>query len=151
MIRKAIGDAWKIIGYRMRARIVRATQSTFTVSAAAVILNQGGEVLILNHVLRPASGWGLPGGFLNTGEQPDEGIRREIREETGIELDNLRMFRVRTLNRHIEILFTATTSGKPEVLSREILGLGWFTSETLPPHMSSDHGLIAKKVLAGEI
>src|SRR5215213_5978266 len=104
MLRKRIGFAWKILPPRLRMAIIRATQSKFTVSAAAIITNDAGEVLLLNHVLRPFSGWGLPGGFLTAGEQPDQAIRREIREETGIELKEVEMFRVRTLNRHVEML-----------------------------------------------
>ena len=85
MIRERIGFAWKILPPWLRLKIIRTTQQKFTVSAAAIITNDNGEVLLLNHVLRPFSGWGLPGGFLGAGEQPEEAIRREIREETGIE------------------------------------------------------------------
>lgn len=48
----------------------------------AVLVNARGEALILR---RPAGQWQLPGGRLNAGEQWDEGLRREIREETGID------------------------------------------------------------------
>ncbi|MCC6962425.1 MAG: NUDIX domain-containing protein [candidate division Zixibacteria bacterium] len=48
----------------------------------AVLVNARGEALILR---RPAGKWQLPGGRLNAGEQWDEGLRREIREETGID------------------------------------------------------------------
>lgn len=47
----------------------------------ATLLNHAGDALIL----RTAEGkWQLPGGRLNEGESWDEGLRREIREETGI-------------------------------------------------------------------
>ncbi len=48
----------------------------------AVLVNARGEALILR---RPAGKWQLPGGRLNAGEQWDEGLRREICEETGID------------------------------------------------------------------
>lgn len=147
MLLKAIGDAWKILPWRVRARIVRLTQPKFTVSAAAVIINKEREVLLLNHVLRPRSGWGLPGGFLKKGEQPEAGIRREIREEIGIELDELAMFRVRTVGSHIEIVFTARASGEPEAKSREIFSLGWFTSASMPAKLSIAQRGIIDKVL----
>src|SRR4030095_10486012 len=63
------------------------TQPRFTVTAGAVISDEGGRVLLLRHVLRRGSGWGIPGGFLNAGEQPDEAVRRELCEESGLELD----------------------------------------------------------------
>lgn len=34
----------------------------------------------------------IPGGGLEPGEHPDDGVRREIREETGIEVTNLQQF-----------------------------------------------------------
>ena len=134
-----------------RRKIVRLTQSKFTVSAAAVVTNTKGEVLLLDHVLRPYSGWGLPGGFIKHGEQPEEGIRREIREETGIELEAVRLFRVRIVNTHIEMLFAAGRVGTPEIKSREIKDLGWFTAETLPENMNAEQKIIIGKVLNGEV
>lgn len=126
-------------------------QHKFTVSVGAIIINEDREVLLLNHVLRPLSGWGLPGGFIDQREQPEDAIRREMREETGIELGNLKMFRVRTIRSHIEILFTATPFGEPEVMSREILDLGWFTLENMPEGFSIAQRFIIQKVLNPEI
>ena len=149
MFREHIGLAWKILPPWLRLRIIRTTQHKFTVSAAAVITNQAGKVLLLNHVLRPYSGWGLPGGFLGKGEQAEDAIRREIREETGIEVDQLKMFRVRTLGGHVEILFSATTNEEPEVESREIIELGWFDVESMPDQMSEAQKRLVKEVVNG--
>ena len=135
----------------VRAKIIRITQAKFTVSAAAVITNNRGEVLLLNHVIRPRSGWGLPGGFIEHGEQPDEGIRREIREETGIEMNSLRMFRVRTFGSHIELLFAAEAAGTPEIKSREIKELGWFGVGALPEKMNAAQKALIEKVLEGDV
>ncbi|MGQ0540474.1 MAG: NUDIX hydrolase [Blastocatellia bacterium] len=135
----------------MRLRIVRLTQAKFTVSAAAVIVNEKQEVLLLNHVLRPFSGWGLPGGFIDYGEDSEQAIRREVREEVGIEVENLRMIRVRTVNAHIEVLFTARPVGVAEIKSREIFELGWFRNSNLPDSMSSAQKQIIGEVLEQEI
>lgn len=151
MITKWAGHVWKILPWRLRKKIVRITQAKFTVSSAAVITNEKGEVLVLNHLLRPVSGWGLPGGFMEHGEQPEDGIRREIREETGIELKSLKMFRIRTMNTHVEMLFSAKAAGMPEVKSREITGFGWFTMETMPEKMNAAQKAVIEKVLNGEV
>lgn len=147
MLTKQIGFAWKIIPPWLRLRIIRTTQEKFTVSAAAVIVNPEGRVLLLNHLLRPFSGWGLPGGFLTAAEQPEEAIRREIMEETGIELNNVAMFRVQTIRRHIEIIFRAESDGEPSVQSREILGLGWFDPDDLPPQLARSQKSVIRQIL----
>ena len=85
------------------------------------------------------------------GEQPDEGIRREIREETGIEMNNLRLFRVRTLGRHLELLYSASALGEPQVISREIKDLGWFASGRMPEKMNSAQKFLIEQVLKGEV
>lgn len=151
MLKKTARAVWKFFPGALRSRIVRMTQPKFTISAAAVILNDRSEVLLLNHVLRPYSGWGLPGGFIEHGEQPDDAIRREIREETGLELNDLQMFRVRVAGPHVEMLFAAKSSGEAVVMSREIVSLGWFTMETIPADFSRHQREIIRKVLDSEI
>lgn len=131
-----------------RVRLIRLSQNTFTISVGAVVLNEKGEILLLDHVLRPASGWGIPGGFMNFGEQAHEAVKREIFEETGLEIEDVQMMWMRTLNRHIEIIFRAKGTGKAEVKSREINSLGWFTFDEMPPEMHKGQREIIKKALS---
>jgi ADP-ribose pyrophosphatase YjhB (NUDIX family) len=151
MLNKKVGFVWKRIPGWLRLKIIRVTQDKFTVSAAAIITNDEGKVLLLNHALRPFSGWGLPGGFVNSGEGPEQAIRREIREETGIELADLQMLRVRTIRSHVEILFTATAASEPIVRSREILELGWFDVEAMPKGLSAAQALTIKEAVGDKM
>jgi 8-oxo-dGTP diphosphatase len=147
MLIKITGVIWKVIPRKTRTWLTRRFHPTFTVSAAGIITNERGEVLLLDHVLRPVSGWGVPGGFLETGEQPDEGLRREIREETGIDLENIKLYRCRTQRRHIEIIMTAKGVGEPRVMSREITALAWFPLDQMPAAMSIDQKLLIRAAL----
>ena len=151
MIGAILGGIWKQLPSWFRLKLIRATQKKFTASVAVIITNRQGKVLLLEHFLRPTSGWGIPGGFIDYGEQPETAARRELREETGIELENLKMIRIRTLGRHIEMLFSAGSNDRAEVKSREIKSLGWFALEEIPEEMSEVQKSIVKKVLRGEI
>lgn len=150
MLGVILGGIWKLLPSRFRLLIIRATQKKFTASVGVIVTNPDGKVLLLEHLLRPASGWGIPGGFIDAGEQPAAAARRELHEETGIELENLRMLRVRTVGRHIEILFRADSRDRAKVKSREIKSLGWFGPAEMPPEMSAVQKSIVEKVLRGE-
>jgi 8-oxo-dGTP diphosphatase len=56
------------------------------VGVGAVILD-GDRVLLIRRGSEPLKGqWSLPGGGLETGETLEAGLRREVREETGLEV-----------------------------------------------------------------
>ncbi len=149
MLKKAIRRIWRLISPDTRARLVRVTQSSFTVSAAAIILNEKNEVLLLNHVLRPFSGWGIPGGFIEKGEQAEDAIRREIREEIGIEISRLQLYTIRTIGSHLEILFFAVPNGAPKICSAEIMELRWHGRDELPEEVAKTHGKHIDDAVAG--
>jgi ADP-ribose pyrophosphatase YjhB (NUDIX family) len=150
MITDWAGVVWKKLPFKIRSLLVRATQAKFTASAAVVIVNGAGKVLLLDHRIRPGSGWGLPGGFLEHGELPAQGIRREIAEETGLDLSGLTLLRVRTVGKHIEVLFSARSDGTPKLKSDEIKGFRWFAAEQLPEEMNPGQRDFILKVLGGE-
>ena len=146
-----VGWVWKRLPPAARTYFSRVTQNTFTVSVAAIVTNSAGKVLLLNHVLRPGSGWGLPGGFIECREQPETGLRRELFEETGIELTNIELYNVTTTNKHVEVLFTARSGGDPQVMSREIIELGWFAPNELPKEMNLPQQSLIQKILLGDV
>lgn len=147
MFKKIIGTIWRKMPRTLRAKIIRLTQAKFTVSVAAVIFNSDRKVLLLEHIFRPASGWGIPGGFVGHGEQPEDALRRELREETGLELENVRFFRARVVKSHVEFIFEAQANGAAKVLSREILQAQWFAPEAMPEEMPAIQKAMVEAVL----
>ena len=67
-------------------------------TAGAVIVKEDKSskrymVLLTRRGIEPYKGyWDIPGGFLQNGEQPEDGLRREIREELGIEIYEPRLY-----------------------------------------------------------
>ena len=54
------------------------------VSVAALVTNEEGKILLVNS---PWRGWEYPGGLIEPGETFAEALRREIREEAGVEVE----------------------------------------------------------------
>lgn len=54
-------------------------------TTAALIRNPRNEILLVKRAVDPAKGyWCLPGGFLELGESPEQGVLRELKEETNL-------------------------------------------------------------------
>ena len=60
----------------------------------AIILDAG-RILLVERARPPLAGyWSLPGGVLEAGETLADAVRREVREETGLEVEPLRVFEI---------------------------------------------------------
>ena len=144
MLIELLGKFWRRLPKQFRRWGVLLTESRFTVTVGAVITDQAGRILLLQHRFRPGQqaggGWGIPGGFVKTGEQPEAAIRRELREEIGLELESLTIAFVRALERYrqIEIIFRCSAKTEVQTQSREISRAEWFTPDDLPPGLSDD-------------
>lgn len=153
MLKSLAAKAWRATPLFVRRAGVWLTQPRFAVTAGAVVCDERGRVLLLRHVLRKGSGWGVPGGFLKSGEQPEEAIRRELREETGLELDSVEFAFIRTLKgvRQVEVIFRAAM--KANALARvekgfEIDRAEWFALDSLPDSVGRDQRDIISRALA---
>ncbi len=112
-------------------------------------MNEEGHVLLLKHVFRMGSGWGIPGGFIEKGEQPEEAVRRELREEAGLELKSAELAFVRTHKKptQIEIIFRCSPDGDAEPQSLEIKSAAWFDLRELPPEVNDSQRRLIERAL----
>jgi ADP-ribose pyrophosphatase YjhB (NUDIX family) len=103
----------------------------------AVIVDRDGRVLLGRRRFEPALGrWDFPGGFLDENEDPVEGLRREIREETGLEIETrafvgiyLEPYDGRTV---LCLTWRAAPSGGVERAGDDLSELQWFERDELP-------------------
>jgi mutator protein MutT len=150
MLKELIGGIWRRVPRVLRRMTMRMTHSRFTVTAAAIVVDQQGRVLLLKHRFRPGTGWGIPGGFIEAGEQPDEGVRRELREEVGLELGGVELLTTRAFQkpRQIEIVFRCDSHGDASPQSIEIRKASWFSIDALPEGLPSDQRQLIKDALS---
>ena len=108
-----------------------------TMGVRCVILNDDREVLLVKHTY--ISGWHLPGGGIDSGESAEDGVVREVEEETGLVLEDkpilLGIFHNKeTTNRDHVVLFCSKISESVDlaVNTFEIKSLALFSLEDLP-------------------
>jgi ADP-ribose pyrophosphatase YjhB (NUDIX family) len=70
----------------MRQLFLRVLNPSFMVGAMALIVDADGRILVVEHTYRRQVPWGLPGGWLKHAESPESGLRREVLEETGLQV-----------------------------------------------------------------
>jgi len=101
-----------------------------------IVLVRKGEKILLEHNVRfPGNRHSLVAGFVEIGETLEEAAAREIREEAGIEVKNLRYVRSQPwpFPDSLMLGFVADWAGgeaRPD--GKEIDHLGWYTAENLP-------------------
>jgi ADP-ribose pyrophosphatase YjhB (NUDIX family) len=150
MLKKVFGALWRSVPKVVRRWGVRLVEPRFTVTAGAVVTDEEGRILLLSHVFRPGSGWGIPGGFMEKGEQPEEAIRRELREEVGLELECAEIVFVRTLRKQqqVEIILRCRPRGSLGRNNAEIKSARWFAPDELPPGLSNDQRELIGRALS---
>ena len=101
---------------------------THLVSVAAMVYNEVGQILLVNS---PWRGWEYPGGLIEPGETFEQALRREIREEAGVEIEITGFVGIcKNVEKDIvNIDFTARYIGGELKTSEESTEVAWFTPE----------------------
>ena len=79
------------MGYIEDLRQVVGHQPLILVRPSVAIINNIGEILLVKY--RDES-WGIPGGLMELGESVEECAQREVKEEIGLTIKNLRLLEV---------------------------------------------------------
>ncbi len=107
----------------------------FSLAAKSFIVNDQNQLLILKREpknIQKPNIWEIPGGRLEPGENPIEGMKREVREEAGIEIEVLHPFSVRHFTRDdgqviTMLVFLCKALSKEVKLSSEHTAYDWIS------------------------
>ena len=139
-----IEDLRKLIGHK---RIVLN-------GSLVIIENKDGKILMQKRTY-PKGKWGLPGGLMELGESTVETAVREVREETNLTVEYLKLLGVYSGKDHLckaengdewYVVVTAYTtkdfSGTLMINDGESEALEWFCPEEIPKNIPSTHRLV---------
>lgn len=133
--------------YKLMFPLWKVVSSIFNlnVSGAVCVIENNGELLLIRNTYGEGK-WIFPGGGLKSGETPKEAARREVQEEVGIELSELKdagsFLNKRSGFRNTIYVFTANTDRRDiEIDPGEILEARWFPAGNLPIGDISEVGL----------
>ncbi len=114
-------------------------KQTFIIGAFGIIFNDEGKVLLGHR--RDYDAWDLLGGGLESGESPWEGVRREVKEESGLDVEIVRLSGVYSKPYKDEVVFTFVCKkiGGELTINDEADALEFFDINNLPKNMSEKH------------
>ncbi len=145
-----------LLAFSSHRGIIRDSLRTFRnpVPTVDTIIEKDKGIVLINRK-NPPFGWALPGGFVNYGESLEDAARRETKEETNLQIKELRQFRVYSSpNRDprchtITTVFAAKSQGKLKARD-DAQKIEVFPREELPQNLAFDHRQILEDYFASK-
>lgn len=127
-----------------------STTPQHSVSVAGVVIREDGRILVIR---RADNGtWEPPGGVLELTETLEDGVRREVYEETGIKVAVDRLTGVyKNMTRGVvALVFRCHPEGGHEQLSEETTAIDWLTPEQIKASMGEVYAIRIHDALRDE-
>jgi ADP-ribose pyrophosphatase YjhB (NUDIX family) len=111
-----------------------------------VIIELAGGIVLIERRHAPF-GWAIPGGFVDDGERAEDAARREMREETSLDVELIDLLGVYSdpardpRGRTISTVYVGPAGGTPRA-DDDAAGIGVFGEHDLPAPIVFDHARI---------
>lgn len=127
---------WRTLPLWVHFLAARLVRPRFRAAVAALIFNELGHVLLFKHTYRKFE-WGIPAGGLEHHEQPIDAVKREFFEETGMQIEVLRLLIVTSAreDHHLGVVYLCKISDGQFKPSLEISEIQYFPVDALPSMM----------------
>lgn len=139
MIKKAIAGAaaraWKRLHGPAQWRILWLRHATFMIGVTGVVLDDHGRVLLLKHRFWKDCPWGTPSGYIERGETVEQGFAREVAEETGLQVADVRIHKINSgfrLRMEVTVIGRLIGDPQPRVDGVEVTEARFFDRQELP-------------------
>ncbi|MEV2278149.1 NUDIX domain-containing protein [Nocardiopsis sp. NPDC049922] len=121
-----------------------------SVSVAGAVIREDGRMLAIQR--RDNGRWEPPGGVLELEETPEEGVVREVLEETGIrvEVEQLTGVYKNMARGIIALVFRCKPSGGEARVTPEATAVEWFTPDEVKKHMGEVYAVRLLDALGAE-
>lgn len=147
---RLIAPIWRRLPDRVNWWLLGLMHARSMVSVVGVVFDGQGRVLALQHRFWNGRGWGLPGGYARHGERLEAALTREVYEETGYLINDIRLLHVRSgLLPWVEVVFRAQLIGGAQRLDRrEILAARFCPPEDLPDNIPASYRAMIQQLTA---
>ena len=146
MLFRLLADFYNALPVRWQRRILDRTQSRFLVGVVGLGVDPNGHVILARHRFG-APEWRFLGGFLSPRERLEDALAREVREETGIEIEVGPILEANQGYRwqRIELVYAYRPLGGTERLSQELIEVRAFDPADLPDVRADQRGIIERR------
>ena len=134
---------WGMFPLWAQTFISRVLRPRFRVAVAAFVFDESGRILLFKHTYRQFD-WGIPVGGLEPYEQPEDGVKREFFEESGItiEIDRLLLAEGSKLFKHVTLIYLCRIVSGEFRPSYEVSEMKYFDVNDLPRMIFDEKDLI---------
>jgi len=146
MFMKYLLNVWREFPFDLQVFITGIVRPRYRVAVAAIIFDDQGRILLCKHTYRKFHPWGLPGGGLEYRERPEDGVRREVWEETGLEVQVEKLLYAESApnNQHISLIYLCKIVDGVFQPNYEISQTEFFSMDGLPKLLPTEQALIER-------